>query len=92
MLALRRLFAFALASMTAASTLSARANTNTAINTIVDSLDSAMRHTGPTILTLMANQRLNPTTMQSQMTTICNAFQRVTTRLAATPVQAYTGF
>ncbi|KAJ6586519.1 hypothetical protein DFH09DRAFT_1143541 [Mycena vulgaris] len=90
MFALRRLFTLALASVACVGALNARqaTNTNAAINRIVDGLDETMRNAGPAILTLMANHRLSPTTLQSQMTTIGNAFNRVTTQLAATRVSS----
>ncbi|KAJ7645011.1 hypothetical protein B0H17DRAFT_1216126 [Mycena rosella] len=88
MLALYRLFTLALASVACARTLDVRqvTNTNAAINAIVDRLDETMRHAGPAILTLMANHKLSPTTLGTQMDSIGAAFRRTTTALAATPV------
>ncbi|KAJ7683764.1 hypothetical protein B0H17DRAFT_1204898 [Mycena rosella] len=90
MFSLRRILTLALASVACARALDVRqaANTNPSISTIVDHLDETMRHAGPTILTLMANQTLSDATLQNQMNTIGAAFKNVTTGLAATPVSS----
>ncbi|KAJ7163938.1 hypothetical protein C8R43DRAFT_1122898 [Mycena crocata] len=90
MLALRRLFALALVSVACASTLNVRqtTNTNAAIISILDTLDIQMHHTGPTILTLMANQTATDATIGQQMTDLGTAFKKASTSLAATAVSA----
>ncbi|KAJ7916088.1 hypothetical protein B0H13DRAFT_378393 [Mycena leptocephala] len=82
MLTLRRLFALALVSVAWA------ANTNVAINTIVDRVDETMHHAGPTILQLQANHTMTTTTLGRQITNIEMAFKNMTTQLAATPVSS----
>ncbi|KAJ7284553.1 POXA3b laccase small subunit [Mycena rebaudengoi] len=90
MFVLSRLFTLALVSVACASTLQIRqtTNTNAAINAIVDTVDSNLRHTGPTILQLQANHTLNSNTLGAQMTSIGNTFSRARTSLAATPISS----
>ncbi|KAJ7911471.1 POXA3b laccase small subunit [Mycena leptocephala] len=90
MFALHRFFALALVSVVCASKLNVRqtTNTNAAIITIIDNLDITLHHSGPTILTLMANQTASDTTIGQQMATLESAFNKTTSSLAATAVSA----
>lgn len=90
MLALRRVFALALVSVACASKLNVRqtTNTNAAIIAIIDNLDVSLHHTGPTILTLMANQTASDTTIGSQMASLESAFNKTAASLAATAVSS----
>ncbi|KAJ6514343.1 hypothetical protein C8R47DRAFT_1090983 [Mycena vitilis] len=88
MFALRRLFALAFVSVAAAATLSARANTNAAINTAVDQVDVNLRHVGPAILTLQANHTLSAATLGPQFTSMEHAFTNLTNSLKATGVSS----
>ncbi|KAJ7671542.1 POXA3b laccase small subunit [Mycena polygramma] len=90
MFALRRFFALALVSVACASKLDVRqsTNTNAAINSILDTLDTSVHHTGPTILTLMANQSASDTTIGQQFTALESAFNKTASDLAATAVSA----
>ncbi|KAF7321969.1 hypothetical protein MKEN_00719400 [Mycena kentingensis (nom. inval.)] len=69
-----------------AAVLVSAANTNVAIKAAVDSVDSKMRHAGPTILTLMANQSLSDTTLGRVMTDIGTTWRIAGTTLRATAV------
>ncbi|KAJ6577454.1 POXA3b laccase small subunit [Mycena capillaripes] len=90
MFALRRFFALALVSVACASKLDVRqtTNTNAAIIAIVDKLDVTLHHSGPTILTLMANQTASDTTIGQQITTLETAFNQTAASLAATAVSS----
>ncbi|KAF7334653.1 Poxa3b laccase small subunit [Mycena venus] len=90
MLVLRRLFALALVSVACAARLDARqaTNTNAAINKIIDQVDITMHQAGPAILMLEADHKLSTSTLATQMTSIDNAFTRMRTGLAATPVSS----
>ncbi|KAF8207080.1 POXA3b laccase small subunit [Mycena galopus ATCC 62051] len=90
MFALRRFFALALVSVACAGKLNVRqaTNTNPAINSIVDSIDVSLRHIGPTILMLMANQTASDTTIEAQMNALGSAFNQTATNLAGTPVSS----
>ncbi|KAJ7479690.1 POXA3b laccase small subunit [Mycena latifolia] len=83
-----RLLTLALVSVVSAGDLNARqaANTNVAINTIVDSLDITMHHVGPTILTLQAQEKFSDVTIGEQMLVLATAFVKADLGLARTPV------
>ncbi|KAJ7659247.1 POXA3b laccase small subunit [Mycena polygramma] len=85
-----RFSALALVSVAYANTLGARqaTNTNTAIRAVVDSLDSTMRHVGPTILTLQAQHKFSDTTVGEQMVQLGTAFSKADASLAKTPVSS----
>ncbi|KAJ6602882.1 POXA3b laccase small subunit [Mycena vulgaris] len=83
-----RFFVLALVSVVSCSNLAARANTNAAINTIVDDLDISLHHTGPTILTLQAQHKFSDITIGQQMTDLGTAFSKARTSLASTAVSS----
>ncbi|KAF7324930.1 hypothetical protein MKEN_00535300 [Mycena kentingensis (nom. inval.)] len=69
-----------------ASVLVSAANTNVAIKATVDSVDSKMRHAGPTILTIQANQTLNDVTLGRVMVDIGLTWTQAAATLRTTPV------
>ncbi|KAJ6613754.1 POXA3b laccase small subunit [Mycena sp. CBHHK59/15] len=85
-----RFFALALVSVACASKLNIRqeANTNAAINTIVDGLDVSMHKTGPSILTLQAQHKFSDITIGEQMLSLGAAFLKADVGLARTPVSS----
>ncbi|KAJ6602892.1 hypothetical protein DFH09DRAFT_1471024 [Mycena vulgaris] len=81
-----RFFALALVSVVSCSNLAARANTNNAINTIVDNLDISLHHTGPTIRASLAQHKFSDITIGVQMVSLGVAFSKARTSLACTAV------
>ncbi|KAJ7284551.1 hypothetical protein C8J57DRAFT_694704 [Mycena rebaudengoi] len=90
MIFVSRFFTLALVSVACASTLGVRqtTNTNARIKVVVDAVDSNLRHTGPAILTIMANHTLNDRTLATQMGSIGNAFSTASRNLRAIPVSS----
>ncbi|KAJ7513127.1 POXA3a laccase small subunit [Mycena galericulata] len=91
MFAFRNFLALTLVSLACAnaSILGVRqTNTNAAINSAVDSLDTTVRQTASTIDTLQASEKMSTSTLRAQMTTIETAFTKLDKTLAATGVSA----
>ncbi|KAF7325606.1 hypothetical protein MKEN_00410200 [Mycena kentingensis (nom. inval.)] len=88
MLALRSVLALALVASSYAGILLPRANTNAAISPIVDQVDMTMRHVGPDILTITANQTLSTATLTPQFNRMNTSFTAMRTGLAGVAVSS----
>ncbi|KAJ7122655.1 hypothetical protein C8R43DRAFT_1032201 [Mycena crocata] len=85
-----RFFTLAFISVACASKLGARqaTNTNAAITKVVDKLDISMHHSGPAILTLMAQHKVNDITIGEQMLRLGASFLEADVGLARTPASS----